>query len=347
MIGAMPTIVYPPTIDYEWMYQRPQQLLKEIAALGYKVLFYNNERRYKQKNDVIELHPNFFLCGPKVPLGKIQTDKPLILWISYPPHVKNIWKYTPQVVVFDAIDEASGEFRSWARGLNSISNKADIIFTTSEKLYNFHTQRHKNVHMCANGVDNEHFCRAREIFSPKPADLPKNDRPIIGYFGAIAPWIDWDLIRYISYKNKDFNFVMIGPLYGNFKNIVEGKNIYYLGRKEYVKLPEYLQYFDVCIIPFKVTSMIEACNPIKMYEYLSAGKPVVATNMPEARKLDVIDIGVDKYAFNQKLQKALMEKDNADKINARIEVARNNSWAHRAATAVKAIEDVIRRKVCK
>ena len=68
--------------------------------------------------------------------------------------------------------------------------------------------------------------------------------------------------------------------------------------------------------------------------------------MPEAKKLGVIDVCEDKYVFNQKLQKALQEKDNIDKINARIEVARNNSWAHRAALAVKAIDEVLRRKSC-
>jgi len=56
----MPTIIYPPTIDYKLLYQRPQQLLKEIAALGYKVVFYNDEFYYKPGKDIIELYPNFF-----------------------------------------------------------------------------------------------------------------------------------------------------------------------------------------------------------------------------------------------------------------------------------------------
>ncbi len=335
----MATIVYPPTIDFNWLYQRPQQILKEIAAQGFNVIFYNNDYYFKQKKDIEELYPNFFLCKPQISLNRLNIDKPIILWISYPPHVNQIGRYGEDIVIFDAIDEASGEFISWAKDLDRITRKADIIFTTAEKLYNYHSKKHKDVYMCPNGTDFAHFNKARKMFSQRPKDLPTNDRPIIGYYGAIAPWIDWNIIRYISQRNRDFNFVMIGPLYGRFKGKIDAKNIYYLGRKEYDELPRYLQYFDICIIPFKVTPMIESCNPIKMYEYLSAGKGIVTTNMPETSKINEIYIGKSKEEFNQKIHEALLDKNNIKKINTRIEIAKNNSWVHRAITVKNIIEE--------
>lgn len=334
----MATIVYPPTIDYKWLYQRPQQLFKAFAELGHKAVFYNNPHYFKQSKNMIEHYPNFFLCTPDVALNSLPVEKPVVHWISYPPHFNQAGKYQEDLLVFDAIDEASGEFANWAHGLNKITDKADIIFTTANKLYDYHNERHKNVHMCPNGADYEHFKSAQKLFGPRPMDMPKNNRPIIGYIGAVAPWIDWELIEYISSHNKTFNFVIIGPLYGQFIGNVKAPNLYYLGRKEYEVLPQYLQCFDVCMIPFKITSMIQACNPIKMYEYLSAGKPVIATNMPEAAAIKEVYIGKSKEEFNQRIHQALFEKNNQNKINLRIELAKNNSWIHRAATAIDIIE---------
>ena len=340
----MATIIYPPTIEYKWLYQRPQQLFKAFAELGHKAVFYNNPFYLKSDNKVKELYENFFLCSPETPLKNLPVERPYIHWISYPPHFNQAGKFKEDLLVFDALDEASGEFATWAHGIDKITAKADIIFTTAQKLYDYHSKRHENVHMCPNGADYEHFKSAQRIFSPRPKDMPQNNRPVIGFIGAVAPWIDWQLIKYISTQNKTFNFVFVGPFYGNFKEVVKMPNIHYLGRKDYEILPQYLQHFDVCIIPFKVTSMIEACNPIKMYEYLCSGKPVIATNMPEAIMMKEIYIGRNKEEFNQRIHLALLEKDNEDKIKSRIQLAKNNSWHDRAVTAMDVIEHTMNKR---
>jgi len=340
----MPTIVYPATIDYAWLYQRPQQLLKQLAALGYKVIYYNSESYIKQKSSIIELFPNFLLCKPDIPFKYLKIDEPIINWITYPLHISLIGGYNEDLIVFDAIDESSEEFGDWAGYIDKISARSDVIFTTSKKLYNYHVQSHDNVHMCPNGADYNHFSRAQRIFDERPADLPQNHKPIVGYFGALASWLDWRLINYISRMNRDLNFVIIGPYYGDFKNIVKRENIYYLGRKDYTRLPAYLQYFDVCILPFRITPMTEACNPVKMYEYLSAGKPVVSTSLPEVSGIKEIYTGNNQKEFNQKIKQALSERFDLNKINERIKFARKNSWKQRAIKAADIIEKNLRKK---
>jgi len=337
----VPTIIYPPTIDFQWLFQRPQQLLREMAGRGYKVVFFNHDNYYKQKESIIEVYPNFYLCTSETTMEELPIKHPVILWISYPPHVEYIGRYQEKLVVFDAIDEASGEFAHWAGDLDRVAEKSDIILATARKLYDYHNAKQPNVHMCPNGADYKHFSQARSLFSPRPLDMPDNQRPNVGYFGAIAPWIDWELMDYVSERNRDLNFVMIGPLYGEFKDIVTADNIYYLGRKDYVELPRYLQYFDVCIIPFKVTPMIEACNPIKMYEYLSAGKPVVTTDMPEVRNLAGVYVGKTNQEFNHYIQQALWHKDDFTQKMARMKIARANSWANRAKAADEKIREIL------
>lgn len=340
----MPTIIYPPTIDYGWLYQRPQQLLKEMASLGYKVIYYNNEIYCKQRHSIMELNPNFLLTKSDIPLKYLRVERPIISWISYPPHVKLAGSYGEELIVFDAIDDASDEFSSWKKDLDKISKKADIIFTTAKKMYYYHKKYHTSVYMCPNGADYQHFNRAKRLFDDRPKDLPKNVNPIIGYFGAVAPWIDWELIKYISTKNPNLNFVIIGPKYGSFSGIVNGDNIYYLGRKSYLELPNYLQYFDVCLLPFKITSMIEGCNPIKLYEYLSSGKPVVATNMPEVTNIPGVYIGKGKEDFNAKIKESLRERFNLKDINNRINYAKKNSWENRAKYAHSIIKGYLKAK---
>lgn len=340
----MLTIVYPATIDYEWIIQRPQQLLKAFAELGNKVIFYNYDFYYKQEQPVMEIYPNFFVCRADVPLKKIGVKGPIVLWITYPMHVQQVGKFHEDLVVFDALDEPSDEFGLWANDVDKLASKSDVIFTTAKKMYDYHIKHHNNVHMCPNAADYEHFSKAQKPFSQKPLDFPRNNRPTIGYFGVLATWMDWELVRYISNQNRHFNFVLLGPLFDRFTNPVKAYNLYYLGRKEYSELPEYLQWFDVCIIPFSVTPMIEGCNPIKMYEYLSAGKPVITTNMPETSQYSEIYIGRTKEEFNQVMRKAILDKDNEEKINERIILAKNNSWRHRAQMALEVIEETLKNK---
>ncbi len=339
----MPTIIYPPTIDYNWLYQRPQQLLKSISKLDYKIIYYNTESYLKQQNCILEVNPNFLICKPSIHPKYLKVDRPIIGWYTYPPHASFVGQFDEDFIVFDALDDASDEFGHWASKLSAISNKADIIFTTSNKLHKYHSSNHKNVHMCKNAADYEHFSKASRLFAERPDDLPKNSNPIIGYIGALASWVDWNLIRYLVLKNKKLNFVFIGPKFNISTTNVKSNNIYYLGRKSYSNLPYYLQYFDVCIVPFKLTTMIEGCNPIKIYEYLSAGKPVVSTNIPEIINLDVIYSAKNYEDFNQKIKIALEERFHTDKIIQRMTFANNNSWTSRAEFVINILNKYINK----
>ncbi|MDI6603880.1 MAG: glycosyltransferase [Thermoanaerobacteraceae bacterium] len=335
----MKTIIYPPTIDYNWLYQRPQQLLRQFAKMGYKIYFCNISFNENYAYGVIQLERNFYLLNG-VDINYVKLNETPILWISYPPNYNYIRRFGKKFVIFDSIDYPSEEFSGWMTNFNLLQRESDLIFSTSKKLYEMHKIINKNVFMLPNGADFEHFNRAKEKFSEKPKDLPKNNKPIIGYFGALASWLDWELIDYITKKNPAYNFVFIGPLYNHVKNMPERSNIYYIGRKEYSLLPMYLQYFDVCIIPFKITTMTEGCDPIKMYEYLSAGKPVVSTNMPEVARYKEILVAENKFDFNMMLRIAL-EDTNREKREMYIKIAYENSWSKRAEYANRVLHFII------
>lgn len=335
----MKTIIYPPTIDYNWLYQRPQQLLKQIAKIGYKVYFCNGSFDKKYIKGISQIDKNFYLLNG-IDFSFVKLDEQPILWISYPPNYNYIKRFEKKFVVFDSIDYPSEEFSSWMTNFYFLQRESNIIFSTSKKLYEMHKNRNKNVFMLQNGADFEHFNRAKEKFSEKPNDLPKDDKPVIGYFGALASWLDWELIDYVAQSHPEYNFVFIGPIYNHIKDMARRGNIFYIGRKDYNLLPMYLQYFDVCIIPFKITSMTQGCDPIKMYEYLSAGKPVVSTDLPEVARYDEILVAKNKFEFSILLKLAL-ENTDEDKRKRFIEIARDNSWSKRAEYANRVLNFVI------
>lgn len=159
-----------------------------------------------------------------------------------------------------------------------------------------------------------------------PQDIKSISRPIIGYYGAISHWFDSELLEVGLASHPDKSFVLIGRIENqNVEDLsVKYKNLYLLGEKPYSELPEYLGQFDVCLIPFLLTPLIKATNPVKIFEYFAQTKPVVSTNLPELKKYPSI-IFTNKNNFPQKIKLALKIKTvPAEKI-----ISRNNTWTKR------------------
>lgn len=322
-----------PNFFRDLMFQRPQQLLREFAKQGYKAIIYNmNENR----RDIVKQKENFFVYNNVFPMIEKQGKR--VLWISYPPLYKEIGKYNEDLVVFDSIDYPDEQLKHWKRGINKLRERADVIFATSQDLLDFNKQYTSKVYLCKNGADFLHFNRAATIFDNIPADMKNIKRPIIGYYGALADWVDWSLIRYIALKKK-FSIVLLGPLL--IINDIPTKldNVYYLGRKDYDALPSYLQLFDVCIIPFKTNKLTKACNPVKLYEYLSAGKPVITTDLDECKVRGVNYTKTYEEFFYNIMN--LLENNTEENKNSRILFAKENSWGSRVSYIRAIIEPLL------
>lgn len=310
------------------MFQRPHQLLKEFSRQGYKTIFYN----INAKTESIDTVGDFHIYNKTFP--PLIKHRKRILWIAYPPLYKEIGKYNEDLVVYDCIDYPDQQFRHWQSGLDQLREKANLILATSEVLYDFNNDYKCKTFMCRNGADFEHFSKAKAIKLHSPNDISKIKTPIIGYFGALAEWVDWNLIGYLARKNE-FSIVLIGPLFNISENPISLKNVFFLGKKEYENLPNYLQSFDVCIIPFLKSILTDACNPVKMYEYLSAGKPVVSTDLGECR-IEVVKYSKTYQEFYNNIVDSLKDSD-AENIESRMAFAKENSWESR----VKYIRSII------
>lgn len=232
-------------------------------------------------------------------------------------------------IVFDCMDDHSGFSTAVDEVIERedfLVRNSDIVFSSSKLLLEKNLLKRNESFLVKNGTEFLHF---NKIF--RNGELNNIKNPIIGYYGAINDWFDMEIIRYCAEKKPEWNFVLIGGTDNNNfekdKLILSNlKNVFFLGEKKYSDLPGYIGYFDVCIIPFKLIPLTMATNPVKFYEYISSGKPVVSVDLPELILYkDICYLSKSKEDFLKNIEIALKENDIKLK-NKRIEVAKENSW---------------------
>ncbi|MDQ0269111.1 glycosyltransferase [Cytobacillus purgationiresistens] len=211
-----------------------------------------------------------------------------------------------------------------------LMEKAHVCFATARQLLEDRQEWASDFHLVQNGAEYEHFARVQTETLLTPHDIANIPKPIIGFVGGVSDWIDLDLIAEAARKLADCSFVMIGPVDTSIDHFKSLKNVHFLGSKPYKNLPNYIQSFDACLIPFRMNKLTKSVNPIKMYEYLSAGKPVISTPLPEVvHYKDVIDIVTDADEL-VKVMRGLIEDPEimnaSEKISQRQSVGKENSW---------------------
>lgn len=324
-----PVIIYPPTIDWDQLHQRPQQLLKALSRYG-AVSVFCNLNLHKRHTDGIEyISPALLLTNGMSLTQTLQwvrgsyPESPVIIYYTYPPHIPFIRSLPRDLLIFDSVDEPADEFVSWHADYATAVDTSDVVLVSAVSLLTRARQAtDKPVHLLPNGCDFGHF-RSAITRQPLPEHPFILGKPVIGYIGAIAPWLDWQLINTMAHSLPGFEFVFIGsPLLQHGIGLAN-KNMHYLGHKDYQELPRYLSNFSYCLIPFKLTCLTMGVNPVKFWEYLASGLPILTTALPEIPHSYATIISEDMFPG------FLPEPDHAGR-DARIRLAEENSWDIRA-----------------
>ena len=314
------TVIYAPFISWSKMFQRPQQMISGLSKKpGVRCIFIDihmeNDMPVKKINGSLILSRSYS-AAKKYVKGKT------ILYFNNPGFVRLIKKYKYDVSVFELVDNPTDEFSDMTTHLTEAVKMADRLSLTSRVMERFLQGR--KYELIPNGTDWHHFKYAENKLK-KPKDFPKTEKPIIGYYGAHASWVDWDLVRKIANISK-YHVVMIGRMAKGYTHCFEHENITWLPVKPYAILPYYLSWFDVCMIPFKLTNMIKGCDPIKFYEYSAAGKPIVATEMQELRKFGKVPYFLNHTNYSSIVHKAFKERNDQNLIKSRQRFAMKNGW---------------------
>lgn len=213
-----------------------------------------------------------------------------ILWIFLPAYVGLVGKLGEKLVIYYCVDEHSANPSVPAAQVIErelrLLKIADLVFTTSNTLYESKRPFNRNTHYLPNVADAEFFAQARRPEIERVADLDAIPRPIAGFVGNVTAYkLDFDMIAAVAEQNPKWSFVFIGPIGRGDPSTDEAKlaalkNVFLLGPRPYDDLPRYLACFDVCLIPFQMNESTRGTLPMKFFEYLAAGKPVIATDLP-------------------------------------------------------------------
>lgn len=219
-----------------------------------------------------------------------------------------------------------------------------FVVVTADKLKEDIEQKRgteKLVFAC-NGVDYEHYQNIDKVFEfdKEFKEILNQKKPIIGYYGAFASWFDYEMVRNLAVKRPEYNIVLIGTKYDDTlekSKIQEIENIHFLGTREYKVLKNYADKFDVCTVPFLINDITKATSPLKIFEYMALGKPIVTTAMDECKKYKSIFIANNNEEFIELIDKAikLNKKENLEYFKILKEEAMQNTWDTKARTIIK------------
>jgi len=261
-----------------------------------------------------------------------------VLW-TYNPHSESlVGKVGERIAVYECVDELSA-----AKGLvrrdiveeleRRLIKGVDLVIVTHENLYRSKKSLAREIHLIPNGAEVEHFRKACLHDTPVADEMKSIPHPIVGFLGSIQYWIDFNLLRYLALEKPNWSFVLIGPIgrLAQTSKIEKLPNVYMLGRKRYEDLPFYLKAFDVCLNPYVLDETAANCSPLKLYEYLATGKPVVSVDMPEARKFEgFVRIGRTYSNILDHLDQVINgEADPEDLARCRIQAVEGQSWDDR------------------
>jgi GT2 family glycosyltransferase len=233
-------------------------------------------------------------------------------------------------VAYDCMDEWTN-FPGFGPSVLSLEERlvqsADVTLVSADRLEGKWKATAPRLVLAKNAMDAEHY-RAR--FGPNDL-LAGARRPIIGYYGALASWVDAPLIEKIVARHPEGTVVLAGGRFDVDLSRIEGKpNVRLLGQRPYDEMPQLLWNFDACVIPFLVNDITEATNPVKFYEYLWGGKPVVAPALTELLPYaDISYLARGHDEFLAQLERALAEPKDDPRRTERRRVAEENDWAHR------------------
>lgn len=216
---------------------------------------------------------------------------------------------------------------------NELVVNSDLVICTSRKLYEEKKKQNKNTWFIPNAADIKHSSKALEKDLPVNPLISDLKRPVIGYAGSIERRFDYNLLKKVIDSNPDKTFVFAGPLMPDFvpEWFLKTPHVFYIGRLPYEDMPGLIKGFDVAIIPFKKDGVSRTIFPLKLFEYLGAGKPVVATNFnPDLEEFThgAVSYCEDAQAFSNAIDEALNVNDPHLK-QARLTVAKENTWEKR------------------
>ncbi|QKS85645.1 glycosyltransferase [Pseudomonas bijieensis] len=361
-----PMILMFGVIDWHFRIQRPQNLAKELARAGQTTFYVSNHfidddapgfeaellegsKRLFQIRFKVRGAPAIYHAPPSAAairqlcqglamllqsanVGAVDCIVQHAYWFPLARRVPNA------TLVYDCMDHHEG-FGNVAQEMLDLEialmRRADLLVATSDWIERHGKRENRNVEVIRNACEFSFFSQRPDKVYRDPSN-----RKIIGYYGVIAEWFDLDLVKRVAQSFPQHLILLIGSDTVQAKKYFKAcPNVVLEGEVPYASLPYYLHAMDVCLLPFKVMPLTLATNPVKVYEYLSAGKPVVSVKLPELSQFGELVWAIEQPTEFISTLRDVLEAlpETSATLKARQSFARSQTWRHRAASLREAI----------
>lgn len=282
--------------------------------------------------------------------------KDVLFWTFLPSRriLNLIDTLKPAGVVYECLDDFSryeGAPADFSEIETALVKRADVVFVSSRKQEALKKKINPATYLVHNASDVEHFRKARDQETRLPEAFRKKQGSAVGFIGAFDFWVDTDLIKKLAKALPEVEIMMIGPNERlKADQMPRLRNLHWIGRVPYQTLPSYLKLLDVALLPYRKNTYMETADPIVMYDYLAAGKRVVATDFPAAYDVppSLIRIAKTDDEFIRQVREEIIFLLNEEKTRIRseecLDFARGNTWQKRVATQWQVIEKHTKEK---
>lgn len=359
-------------IDWRFRFQRPQHLALGLAERGHRVFyistsFVNTQRagfELEQLDETGRLYnirfhlkrrPRIYAAPPgDRDLRCLRTSVAALLeWtvsrrclaVVQHPYWYEVARTLPaSSLIYDCLDHHEG-FGNTGEGIAQLERVllrgADAVVVTSQGLCDFARAYNADVTLVRNAAEYDFFAA-----KPDAVFQDGQGRKVIGYYGAIAEWLDVELLIEVARSFSDCLLILVGADEVGARQRLAGQpNVLFIGEVKYAELPFYLHGMDVCLLPFRVTPLTLVTNPVKVYEYLSAGKPVVSVALPELCQFGgLVATASTHEEFVRQIEEALSNVDAGLQLQ-RKNFASMNTWRHRV-DEFDALLDRVTEEIC-
>lgn len=341
------------------LYQRPQHMAKEIAKNNSLVLYEVTTFTDKVKT-ISKINNNLYLVNfNNLEYSKLlfevldKINKPKYLQIYSTEWQMSINTFKSYInrgykVIYEYIDELTADIAGTKDIPKNVIDKFNYAMKDTQNVYVVATadklradveeiRGENKVIFSTNGVDYDFYQQFDEYdLEDSYLDIINNGKINIGYYGALAKWFDYELIKKINNTNK-YNIILFGVKYDDSyddSGINDLENVYYMGTKDYKILKYYAVKIDVLTIPFLLNDITKSTSPLKLFEYMALHKPIVTTNMNECQKYSSVIIGKTHASFLKNLKIAYDNRNDKQYMKLLDKQAQENSWDSKAKVLI-------------